>query len=129
MKTVHVAAAIICHEGCILATQRGYGDFKGWWEFPGGKVEPGETAQDALAREIREELDALISITRHVIDVEYDYPTFHLSMSCWLCTLESGITLVEHEAARWLDAASVDTVSWLPADTEVIDAIKVQKIL
>jgi 8-oxo-dGTP diphosphatase len=129
MKTVHVAAAIIRHEGRILATQRGYGDFKDWWEFPGGKVEPGETAQDALVREIREELDALIGITRHVIDVEYDYPTFHLNMSCWLCTLESGITLVEHEAARWLDAASVDTVSWLPADTGVIDAIKAQKIL
>ena len=127
-KTVSVVAALIGHEGRIFATQRGYGDWKGWWEFPGGKVEPGETPEAALAREISEELATEISVDRYVTTIEWDYPTFHLSMRCYLCSVVSGsLTLLEHEAAAWLDRGHLRSVQWLPADESIIDEI--EKIL
>ena len=130
MKSIRVAAAIIKQSNKILATQRGYGEFKDWWEFPGGKIEPGETPERALVREIREELDTAIRIERPVIDVSYDYPTFHLDMRCFLCTLaDENVTLLEHEAASWLDAQSLNSVKWLPADDEIIQAILDQRII
>lgn len=125
MKTVRVAAAVIRHGNQILATQRGYGKFKDGWEFPGGKIEPGETAIQALKREIREELEAEIEVGRLLDTVEYDYPDFHLSMDCFWCTLPSGImVLKEHEAARWLGAEDIDSVAWLPADLDLVQKIK-----
>ena len=130
MKTYHVVAAIITQGNKILATQRGYGDHKDGWEFPGGKIEPGETAEQALAREIQEELDITISIAQHVVDVSYDYPKFHLEMSCFLCTIADGTPhLVEHEAARWLLPSQIDTVDWLPADVLVVSALKEQGVV
>ncbi len=130
MKTVEVVAAIIKHENKIFATQRGYGEFAGGWEFPGGKVEDGETPEAALVREIHEELDATISVDDFICQVEYDYPTFHLSMKCYLCSVVTGrLTLLEHHAAKWLDASNLDSVDWLPADISVVDAIKEQRIL
>ena len=130
MKTVEVVAAIIKRDNKIFATQRGYGDLAGGWEFPGGKVEEGETPQDALVREIHEELEATVSVSSFVCQVEYDYPAFHLSMKCYLCSVVDGhLTLLEHSAAKWLDAASLDSVDWLPADVAVVDAIKEQGIL
>jgi 8-oxo-dGTP diphosphatase len=121
MKTVRVAAAVIVHDGKYFATQRGYGEFKDWWEFPGGKLEEGETPQEALAREIREELDTEIEVDERIGTVECDYPQFHLSMSCFYCTVKSGaLVLKEHEASRWLAAEALETVQWLPADREVI---------
>lgn len=127
MKTIHVVAAIIEKDRRVLATQRGYGDFKGGWEFPGGKVEPGETEEQALVREIHEELDARIVVDRHLCTVDYDYETFHLHMSCYLCSLaEEHIDLIEHTQARWLDAATIDSVDWLPADISVVEALKDQ---
>jgi len=130
MKTYHVVAAIIKQGSTILATQRGYGDHKDGWEFPGGKIEPGETAEQALTREIQEELDITISIARHVVDVSYDYPKFHLEMSCFLCTITDGTPrLVEHEAARWLLPSKIDTVDWLPADVLVVNALKEQGVV
>ena len=126
MKHIEVAAAIIHDaDGRILATQRGYGEWKGWWEFPGGKVEAGETVEDALRREIFEELDTLIGIERHVMTVEWDYPTFHLTMHCHLCHVERGsLTLREHTAARWLYKEELTSVRWLPADTAVIEWLR-----
>lgn len=125
MKTVKVVAAIIRHEGKILATQRGYGDLEGGWEFPGGKVEPGETPEQAIVREIREELTAEIAVDRYFDTIEYDYPTFHLSMKCYLCSVVSGhLQLLEHEAARWLSREDLDTVNWLPADITIIPEIR-----
>ena len=125
MKTIHVAAAIIRDGERIFATQRGYGPYKDGWEFPGGKIEPGETPEQALRREIREELDAEITITEPAGHVEYDYPEFHLSMDCFFCTLRpGGLTLKEHEAARWLLPEELDSVSWLPADLALIDGLK-----
>lgn len=125
MKTIRVAAAIIRHDNKILATQRGYGEFKDGWEFPGGKIEPGETPAEALKREIREELDAEIEVGELLETVEYDYPDFHLSMDCFWCTMPSGgMVLREHEAARWLDAQNIDSVDWLPADRDLIKKIK-----
>lgn len=122
MKTINVVAAIIVKDGEIFATQRGYGDYKDWWEFPGGKIEPGETPEEALVREIREELHAEIEVGRLIDTVEYDYPKFHMVMRCYLCRLISEeIELVEHEAARWLDIDSVWSVKWLPSDIEVIE--------
>ena len=122
MKTINVVAAIIMKDGRIFATQRGYGDYKDWWEFPGGKIEPGETPEEALVREIREELHAEIEVVRLVDTVQYDYPKFHMEMSCYLCRLISDeIELVEHEAARWLDTDDVWSVKWLPSDIEVIE--------
>ncbi len=125
MKTIRVVAAIIRDKGRIFATQRGYGLYKDGWEFPGGKIEPGETPEDALKREIREELDTEIKVGEPAGHIEYDYPEFHLSMDCFFCTLLSGsLTLKEHEAARWLFPAELDSVSWLPADRSLIDGLK-----
>ncbi len=125
MKTIDVVAAIIVKDRQILATQRGYGEFEGGWEFPGGKVEAGETPEEAIVREIREELDATIAVDDFLVQVEHDYPTFHLSMKCFLCSLDdSGFQLLEHHAAKWLDMAHIDTVEWLPADIQVVNALK-----
>ena len=130
MKSIKVVAAIIEKDGKILATQRGYGDMKGGWEFPGGKVEPGETSQQAIKREIEEELEAEINVGRLVVDVNHDYPTFHLDMGCFPCTrADSTITLLEHSAAKWLDEEHLRSVDWLPPDIKVVDAIEAQNIL
>ena len=124
MKRIEVVAAIIRHEGRILATQRGYGDFKDGWEFPGGKMEPGETAEEAVVREIREELKVEIVPERLVTTVECDYPKFHLTMHCFLSSIRSGtVSLVEHEAAKWLKPDELDSVDWLPADVEAVEAL------
>ena len=125
MKTVRVVAAIIIHENKIFATQRGYGEFKDGWEFPGGKIEPGETPQEALVREIKEELDIEIEVKDFLETVEYDYPEFHLSMDCFCCTIRSGeLVLKEHEAAKWLTAEKLESVEWLPADKGLIEGIR-----
>lgn len=125
MKTVRVVAAVIKADNKIFATQRGYGEFKGGWEFPGGKIEPGETPQEALKREILEELDTEISVGELIDTIEYDYPTFHLSMDCFWCEIVKGdLVLKEHEAARWLDADTLDDVEWLPADIALIEMMK-----
>jgi 8-oxo-dGTP diphosphatase len=124
MKRIEVVAAVIRSEGRVFATQRGYGDFKDWWEFPGGKIEPGETAEEALAREIREELSAEITVERLLKTVDWDYPAFHLTLHCFLCSLSSEeMSLNEHEAAKWLDAESIYSVKWLPADEDVLPLI------
>lgn len=123
-RIIRVVAAIIERDGSILATQRGYGEFEGGWEFPGGKVEPNETPEEAIVREIHEELDVDIAVKRHLVTVEHDYETFHLSMRCYVCSLlEDRITLLEHHAAKWLDSEKINSVNWLPADTKVVDAI------
>lgn len=125
MKTICVAAAIIRKDGRIFATRRGYGEFKGFWEFPGGKVEPGETPEEALVREIREELDTEISVGERAARVEYDYPKFHLSLECFFAEVVSGgLVLKEHEEARWLSREELDGVEWLPADLELIERLK-----
>lgn len=126
MKTINVVAAIIVsEEGRVFATQRGYGEFKDGWEFPGGKVEAGESPQEALAREIREELDTEIEVGELLDTVEYDYPAFHLSMGCYVCRIRSGeLHLLEHEAAKWLSAADLYSVDWLPADLGLIPQIE-----
>ena len=126
MKQIEVVAAIIHDdEGRIFATQRGYGDFKDGWEFPGGKMEPGESPEGALKREILEELETRIVVERLVQTVEYDYPAFHLKMHCFWCHVESGsLTLKEHEAAKWLSLSMLDSVDWLPADKAVVEKIK-----
>lgn len=125
MKTVKVVAAVIIHNNHIFVTQRGYGEYKDGWEFPGGKIEPGETPQEALAREIKEELDTEIEVGDYLETVEYDYPSFHLSMDCFFCTIKSGeLVLKEHEAAKWLPAENLDSVDWLPADRGLIGRIK-----
>lgn len=126
MKQIEVVAAII-HDNNkhIFATQRGYGEFKDGWEFPGGKMEPGETPEEALKREIWEELETRIVIERFVQTVEWDYPTFHLTMHCYWSHVESGaLTLKEHEAARWLSKDELTSVNWLPADLQLLDAIR-----
>ena len=121
MKTIKVTAAIIIHDNRVFATQRGYGEFKDGWEFPGGKVEEGETSRIALVREIREELDTEIAVGELFDTVEYDYPAFHLSMDCFLCKVVSGkLVLKEHEDARWLSREQLDSVDWLPADIGLI---------
>ena len=125
MKTIKVVAAIIIHEGKIFATQRGYGEFKDGWEFPGGKIEPGETPQEALVREIKEELDTEIEVKDFLETVEYDYPEFHVSMDCFFCRIKAGnLVLKEHEAAKWLTADALDSVDWLPADRGLIEGIR-----
>ena len=125
MKTIHVVAAVIRHGNRIFATQRGYGEFKDGWEFPGGKVEPGETAGEALVREIWEELDTRISVGEKIERVEYDYPSFHLSMDCfWAQVVDGQLVLREHEAARWLSREELDSVAWLPADLGLIETIR-----
>lgn len=124
-KHIEVVAAVIIKDGQLFATQRGYGEWKDWWEFPGGKIEPGETPEDALKREIREELATEIEVGDLLTTVEYDYPQFHLTMHCYLCTIISGqLSLLEHEDARWLGNDELDGVKWLPADVEVVRAIK-----
>lgn len=125
MKTIEVVAAIIIENGKLFATQRGYGDFKDKWEFPGGKMEAGETPEQALVREIKEELDTLISVDQFLCTVDYDYPEFHLTMHCYLCSVVEGdLVLKEHEAARWLGKDELWEVDWLPADDDVIVTIQ-----
>ena len=125
-RTIYVVAAIIRDaQGRIFATQRGYGDFKDFWEFPGGKIEPGETAEQALRREIWEELETRIIVDGPAHNVEWDYPAFHLSMQCFWCRVQSGnLLLKEHEAARWLSIDQLDSVEWLPADRDLIQKLK-----
>ncbi len=124
MKQIEVVAAIICKEDKIFATQRGYGEWKDWWEFPGGKMEAGETPEQALVREIREELSAEISVDELLTTVEYDYPKFRLTMHCFLCALVGeALHLNEHEAARWLTKDELNTVKWLPADEIVVEEL------
>ena len=124
MKQIEVVAAIIQKDDKIFATQRGYGDWKDWWEFPGGKMEVGETPEEALKREICEELSTDISVDEFLCTVEYDYPAFHLTMHCYLCSLlTEALHLNEHEAARWLTKEELDSVQWLPADLDVVKKI------
>ena len=123
-KTIEVVAAIIIRDGKLFATPRGYGEWKDWWEFPGGKIEPEESQEDALKREIREELATEIEVGTLLSTVEYDYPKFHLTMHCYLCTIISGeLSLLEHEDARWLTTDELDSVKWLPADKDVIEKL------
>ena len=125
MKSIEVVAAVIENQGKIFATQRGYGDQKGGWEFPGGKMESGETPQEALVREIKEELDTEIEVGELIDTVEYDYPKFHLTMHCFFCSVKRGnLVLKEHEAAKWLTLETLDTVDWLPADRGLIEKIR-----
>lgn len=127
MKRIEVVAAIIIKGNQVFATQRGYGEFKGWWEFPGGKIESGECPQEALKREIKEELDAEISVGELLETVEWDYPTFHLTMHCFICTLKSeSLHLNEHEDSAWLTKETLDSVKWLPADLILLDKISQQ---
>ena len=134
MKHIHVVAALIFrttqdNKRQVLATQRGYGDFAGGWEFPGGKIEPNETPENALIREIQEELAAKIHVKNHIHTIEYDYPTFHLSMECYECELAENqdITILEHQSAKWLEKSTLYSVNWLPADVDILD--KIQKLL
>ena len=129
MKTIRVVAAVICDslqaKSRIFATARGYGDFKGMWEFPGGKVEKGETSEQALVREIKEELDTTINVGEKIYTIEYDYPDFHLSMDCFFAELTGGMpVLKEHEAAKWADKESLDLLEWLPADMSLTEKLK-----
>ena len=125
MKTIEVVAAIIIKDGQVFATQRGYGEWQGWWEFPGGKIEPGEAPEAALAREIREELNAGITVGDLLQTIEWDYPAFHLTMHCYLCTLNSDqFQLNEHSASAWLTKQTLTTVKWLPADLGLLDEIE-----
>lgn len=124
MKQIEVVAAVLVRDGKYLATQRGYGAYKDYWEFPGGKVEAGESREEALMREIREELDTEIRVDAWLATVEYDYPDFHLTMHCYRCSVVSGhLTLKEHESAAWLEISELDSVNWLPADVEVVKKI------
>ena len=125
MKTINVVAAVIVKDNMIFATQRGYGEFKGGWEFPGGKIEENETPEDALKREIFEELNVSINVEKYIYTIEYDYPNFHLSMRCYLCSLVNDeIVLLEHSAAKWLTKDNLESVEWLPADIELIDILR-----
>ena len=124
-KTIRVVAAIIADGDKYFATQRGYGEWKGYWEFPGGKIEAGETPEKALRREIKEELDTEINVGDKLCTVEYDYPSFHLSMDCFLAKVKSGtLTLKEHDAAKWLHRNELDSINWLPADEVVVKELK-----
>ena len=127
MKSIEVVAAIIRRGDAIFATQRGYGEWKDWWEFPGGKMEPGESPEAALRREIREELDTGISVDKFLATIEWDYPKFHLTMHCYMCSLlDDALHLIEHESARWLDADSLGDVRWLPADDGLLPLIRAE---
>lgn len=124
MKHIEVVAAIIVADNKIFSTQRGYGDFKDQWEFPGGKMEPGESREDALIREIKEELDTTISVEKYLTTVDYDYPNFHLTMHCFICSIVEGdLVLKEHESAKWLDKENAYQVEWLPADKVIIPQV------
>jgi len=124
MKVINVVAAIIVKDNKIFATQRRYGDFKGGWEFPGGKIEENETPEEALKREILEELNVHINVDKYIYTVEYDYPKFHLSMRCYICSLlDENIVLIEHSAAKWLAINELETIDWLPADIEIINKL------
>lgn len=125
MKKIEVVAAVICRRNKIYATQRGYGEFKDWWEFPGGKIEIGESPQDALKREILEELNTNIKVGYFIQTVEIDYPHFHLTMHCYLCEVVKGnLTLLEHKAARWIKLSEWNTIKWLPADDAIYERVK-----
>ena len=124
MKKIEVVAAIIQRDGAYFATQRGYGEFEGLWEFPGGKIEPGESRESALKREIQEELGIDITINNFLCTTDYDYPSFHLTMHCYLCCVETGeIELREHKSARWLTVELLDSVEWLPADKGIVEKL------
>lgn len=130
LKNVSVVAAVIVREGRVFATKRGYGEFEGGWEFPGGKVEDGETPEKALVREIKEELDAEIEVGEHLVTAEYDYETFHLSMRCYECSLVGEhMKLLEHSDAKWVDKEGLDGLDWLPADVQVVEAIKSKPVI
>lgn len=130
MNTKRVVAAIIIQNGTLFATQRGTGKYKGFWEFPGGKIEAGETAQEALKREIREELDTVVDVQDLFCTVEYDYPEFHLTMQCFLCSIVQGeLTLLEHQASCWLSATELHSIPWLPADVSIIHQIEKEGLL
>ncbi len=125
MKRIEVVAAVILQDGKVFATQRGYGDYKDGWEFPGGKIESGESRELAVVREIREELATTVSVDKFLTTVEHDYPTFHLTMHCFLCSVVSGnLQLLEHEDCRWLDATTLLSVDWLPADIAVLHIVE-----
>ncbi len=125
MKSIEVVAAVIQHKGRIFATQRGYGEFKDGWEFPGGKMEPNETPQQALRREIKEELDTDIEVKDLIDTINYDYPNFHLTMHCFWCTVKAGkLELLEHEDAKWLAPEELESVDWLPADKKLLPKIR-----
>lgn len=125
MKTIKVVAAVIKSNDEIFVTQRGYGEFKDGWEFPGGKVEKGETKEEALIREIKEELDTVIKVDSYLDTIEYDYPDFHLSMDCFVCSIVEGhLVLKEHEDSKWIKKEEIDTLNWLPADLVIIDKVK-----
>ena len=125
MKNIEVVAGIIKDGDKIFATQRGYGEFKDGWEFPGGKMEPGETPQEALTRELKEELAIDVSVGNFLCTVDYDYPTFHLTMHCFYCSVIGGeLTLLEHEASKWLKMTELHSVNWLPADVDVVAALE-----
>ncbi len=125
MKQIEVVAAVIIENGRLFATQRGYGDFKDYWEFPGGKIEPGETPEEALRREIREELDSTVEVGALLTTVEYDYPQFHLILHCFRCRVAEGsLTLKEHEAALWIELARLRELDWLPADLQLVPILE-----
>ena len=125
MKTIHVVAAIIKDGNKIFATQRGYGEFKDGWEFPGGKVEPNETSRQAIVREIKEELNIEISVDKFAIDIEYQYPNFYLFMSCFMCSIKEGsIELLEHNDGKWITKEELNTLNWLPADIDAVNYLK-----
>ena len=125
MKTIKVVAAVIKRNNKIFVTQRGYGEFKDGWEFPGGKVEKGETKEEALIREIKEELDTVIKVDSYLDTIEYGYPDFHLSMDCFVCSIVEGhLVLKEHEDSKWIKKEEIDTLNWLPADLVIIDKVK-----
>lgn len=125
MKSIEVVAAIIVRDHQILATKRGYGDYENYWEFPGGKIEPGETKEAALIREIKEELEVAVSIDQYLCTIQYDYPNFHLTLHCYICSLlEDKFKLVEHLDARWLSKELLDSVNWLPADIQLIEILR-----
>lgn len=125
MKTIEVSAAVIIKEGKLFATQRGYGEYKGWWEFPGGKLEEGETREQALIRELKEEMEVDIKVNDFIKTVEYDYPAFHLIMHCFMCEIISGTPkLLVHDSAIFVDKDEIDTLKWLPADKEILDVVK-----